>query len=96
MGRISEGSETEGGSSHKFTILIILTHLFTTLVINTNNFIIIKVPRCQIVDIQEIRNRFPSHYPTMPMVFLELPSSIYQASPPFMSSLTFSDFTNCC
>lgn len=82
MGRISEGSEAKGGSSHNSAILIILTHLFTTLAINTKrSFIIIVYVVVKLLTFKRLEVFFHHIILSMSMVFLELPSSIYWASP---------------
>lgn len=85
-----------------FCTLIILTHLFTTLTIVTKrSFIIIIQIAIKVLTFRgDYKYYFLSHCPSMwtrkSTVFLELPSSFTGLHLPLMSSLTFSDFTNCC
>lgn len=77
MGRISEGSEAKLVPHISF--LIILIHQFTTATIDIMcSFIIIYMDVRLLI---EDRRIFPSHFPTMSVVFLELPSSINWDSP---------------
>lgn len=99
MGRISEGSEAKLVPHIPF--LIVLIHLFTTPTIDIKcSFIIIYMDVRLLI---EDRSIFPSHFPTMSVVFRIFPShflpcpwSSLNCLPvltgihlPFMSSLTF-------
>ena len=96
MGRIAEGSEAKGVSSPNSTILIILTHLFTIPVIATKHSFIIIYMNVKLLAFNRLEIFFPSHYPTCSwssLIYLPVFTGLHL---PFMSSLTFSDFTNCC